>query len=113
MSLFAKKENISKTRIRKISRIQDSFEALWARSEKYFPPGREKEIGLQRLQEACVWLSRSIAMGEWDCAPIKKNKTPEDIAEELAIQKEDEEALLKENSLPVVTIKRSKLKTNK
>jgi hypothetical protein len=53
----------------KIKDLQASFEAFWLPINKGIAPNAEKSLGMRRLQEACTWLSRSIAANAVDKKP--------------------------------------------
>tara|TARA_R110000850_G_scaffold71664_1_gene157919 strand:+ start:2963 stop:3208 length:246 start_codon:yes stop_codon:yes gene_type:complete len=45
----------------KIGQVQKDFEAFWLPLNKSITPNAEKSLGMRKLQEACMWLSRSVA----------------------------------------------------
>lgn len=109
--LFVKIKTSKKTS-KKIMFIQQSFERFGAYLLKRCPNNDERKLGIRRLQEACVWFCRSVAVKDFVpeeteevliSEPAMKIPTPEEIAE----QKEDEEAIKKANApLPIITIKK-------
>jgi len=64
------------TAYEKIYKIQKDFERFWSPINEKLKPNAEKTLGMRKLQEACMWLSRSAASGEARkptgvCAPSK------------------------------------------
>jgi len=47
-----------------IRKIQADFEKLWFPINKALPSNAEKTLGMRRLQEACMWLTRSICVSQ-------------------------------------------------
>lgn len=46
---------------------KEAFSALLVRIERLVPAGRERAIVLTKLQEACMWATRGIAMDQPSC----------------------------------------------
>jgi len=45
----------------KIGNLQHDFERFWLPINKGLVSNAEKTLGMRKMQEACMWLSRSIA----------------------------------------------------
>jgi len=46
----------------KIAQTQDAFEAFWRDLSRKCPPNSEKTMAMRKMQEACMWLTRGIAL---------------------------------------------------
>lgn len=109
--LFVKIKTSKKTS-KKIMFLQQSFERYGGYLLKRCPNNEERQLGMRKLQEACVWFCRSMAVKDFvpdvveeiiTTEPVIKILTPEEIAE----QEEDEEAIKKANApAPVIIIKK-------
>lgn len=92
--------------------LQQSFERYGGYLIKRCPNNEERQLGIRKLQEACVWFCRSMAVKDFIPDVIEEILTPEPeikilTPEEIAEQLEDEEAIKKANAtIPTITIKK-------
>jgi hypothetical protein len=46
-----------------IAKMQDEFERFWHQLSKKHKPNSERTMAMRKMQEAAMWLARSIAIG--------------------------------------------------
>ncbi len=46
-----------------IAEIQREFEKFWRSVQKKCPNNSEKTLAMRKMQEACMWLTRAVAIG--------------------------------------------------
>ena len=56
-----KKIPVDKEAADKITNLQQDFEKFWLPINKSITPNAEKTLGMRKLQEACMWLTRAVA----------------------------------------------------
>jgi len=60
-----------------IGRTQEEFEIFWRGISKKCPKNSERTMAMRKMQEACMWLTRGIALGGFksdDEAVMEKHK---------------------------------------
>lgn len=49
-----------------LHKIQNEFEQLWKSINRFIPANSEKTLGMRKMQEACMWFTRAVAVGEFN-----------------------------------------------
>jgi hypothetical protein len=63
-----------------IAEVQTEFEKFWRNIQRKAPHNSERTLALRKMQEACMWFTRAIAIGGFH---------PDDQADSIRISKED------------------------
>ena len=107
--LFTRINTTKKTGI-KINMLQNSFEKFCASVIGRCPDNNQREVAIQKMQEACIWFCRSIAMRDFTPPEIKNEIRKELTLEEMEEIKLDEEAIKKANQITTsILVKKSKI----
>ncbi len=86
-----------------IAEIQNEFEKFWRNIQKKSPHNSERTLALRKMQEACMWFCRAIAIGGF--SPDE----PQLSVQELRELHKDDLSAFKNNPHTLVAVKNDKL----
>ena len=69
-----------------IAQVQKEFELFWRSIQKKCPQNSEKTLAMRKMQEACMWFTRAIAINGFkpDSAPAVSQSTKEPNKDDLS-----------------------------
>jgi hypothetical protein len=59
-----------------IAEVQEEFEKFWSKLAKKCPVNSERTMAMRKMQEACMWMGRAIALSGFNPDFVPKYKTP-------------------------------------